>query len=165
MAKAKQAVPPGHYTVTPHLIMDNAAAAIDWYKKALGAEEVTRAPGPGGTIAHAEIRIGNSLIMLNDQMGGGKSLKAIGGSPVSMWLYVEDCDALFNRAVAAGGKVAPGPMGALADQFWGDRTGVVIDPEGYSWTIATHKEDLTPEEMQQRMDDFMKHMAGQAAPQ
>ena len=164
MAKAKQAVPEGHHTVTPHLIMGNAAAAIDWYKKALGAEEVSRAPGPDGKIAHASLRIGNSLIMLNDEMGGGKSLKAIGGSPVSMWLYVEDCDALFNRAVAAGGEVPPGPMGALADQFWGDRTGSIIDPEGYLWTIATHKEDLTPEEMQQRMDDFMKH-AGQATPQ
>ena len=165
MAKAKQAVPPGHYTVTPHLIMANAAKAIEWYKKALGAEEVSRAPGPGGRIAHAEIRIGNSLIMLNDEMAEGRSPKAIGGSPVSMWLYVEDCDALFNRAVAAGGKVPPGPMGALADQFWGDRTGTVIDPEGYRWTIATHKEDLTPQEMQQRMDDFMKQMAGQATPQ
>ena len=165
MAKAKQAVPAGHYTVTPHLIMDNAATAIDWYKKALGAEEVSRAPGPGGKIAHAEIRIGNSLIMLNDEMGSGKSPKTIGGSPVSMWLYVEDCDALFNRAVAAGATVPPGPMGALTDQFWGDRTGVVIDPEGYLWTIATHKEDLTPEEMQQRMDDFMKQMAGSGASQ
>ena len=164
MAKATQAVPPGHYTVTPHLVMANAARAIDWYKKALGAEEVARAPWPGGKIAHAEVRIGNSLIMLNDEMAEGRSPRAIGGSPVSMWLYVEDCDALFNRAVAAGAQVLPG-MGQLQDQFWGDRTGVVIDPEGYRWTIATHKEDLTPAEMQQRMDDFMKHMAGQTTAQ
>src|SRR6187455_411475 len=145
MAKAKSAVPAGHHTVTPQLILDNAAQAIDWYKKALGAEEVARFPGPDGKIMHAEIRIGNSLIMLNDEMGGGRSAKAIGGSPVSLWLYVEDCDALFNRAVAAGATVAPGPMGQLMDQFWGDRTGMIKDPHGYQWTIATRKEDLTPD--------------------
>ena len=161
MAKAKQAIPEGHRTVTPQLTMDNAAAAIDWYKKALGAEEVARAVGPDGKIMHAEIRVGDSLIMLNDEMGGGRSPKAIGGSPASLWLYVEDCDTLFNRAVAAGGKVPPGPMGALADQFWGDRTGTIVDPHGYTWTIATHKEDLTEAEMQQRMEAFMKHAAGQ----
>ena len=108
---------------------------------------------------HAEIRIGNSLIMLNDEMGGGKSLKALGGSPVSLWLYVDDCDALFNRAVAAGAKVSSGPMGALADQFWGDRTGSITDPEGYAWTIATRKEDLTPEEINQRAEAFFKQYA------
>ena len=86
--------------------------------KALGAEELSRSPGPDGKIMHAEIRIGNSLIMLNDEMGGGKSAKALGGSPISLWLYVDDCDALFKRAVAAGAKVPPGPMGELADQFW-----------------------------------------------
>jgi PhnB protein len=159
MAKAKKAVPEGHYTVTPQLTLDNAAKAIDWYKKALGAEEVSRAVGPDGKIMHAEIRIGNSLIMLNDEMGGGKSPKTIGGSPASLWIYVEDCDALFNRAVAAGGQVPPGPMGQLSDQFWGDRTGSVIDPHGYLWTIATHKEDLTPDEMKQRQDAFMKQFA------
>jgi PhnB protein len=163
MAKAKQAVPQGHHTVTPHMVMDNAAAAIDWYKKALGAEEVTRAPGPDGKIMHAQIRVGDSLIMLNDEMGGGKSARTIGGSPISLWVYVEDCDTLFNRAVAAGGKVSPGPMGALADQFWGDRTGTFTDPHGYIWTIATRKEDLSPEEINQRMEDFMKHAAGQGA--
>ena len=102
MAKAKKAVPEGHHTVTPQLTLDNAAQAIDWYKKALGAEEVSRAVGPDGKIMHAEVRIGDSLIMLNDEMGGAKSPKAIGGSPASLWIYVEDCDALFNRAVAAG---------------------------------------------------------------
>src|SRR5262245_52089039 len=99
MAKAKNAIPEGFHTVTPQLTLDNAAQAIDWYKKALGAEEVTRAVGPDGKIMHAEIRIGDSLIMVNDAMGGGKGPKAIGGSPASLWLYVEDCDALFNRAV------------------------------------------------------------------
>src|SRR3989441_13283548 len=113
MAKAKNAIPKGHHTVTPSLTLDNAAPAIDWYKKALGAEEVARAVGPDGKIMHAEVRIGDSLIMLNDEMGGGKSPKAIGGSPASLWIYVEDCDALFNRAVAAGAKGPPGPLGQV----------------------------------------------------
>ena len=163
MAKAKKAVPEGHHTVTPHLILDDAARAIDWYKKALGAEEAAaRAIGPDGKIMHSEIRIGDSLIMLNDEMGSGKSPKTIGGSPVSLWLYVEDCDALFNRAVAAGGRVAQDAMGKMQDQFWGDRSGTFTDPHGYSWTIATHKEDLTPAEMKQRQDAFMKQFAGQS---
>jgi len=162
MAKAKKAVPEGHHTVTPQLTLDNAAQAIDWYKKALGAEEVTRAVGPDGKIMHAEIRIGDSLIMLNDAMGGGKGPKAIGGSPASLWVYVEDCDALFKRAVGAGAQVRPGPMGQLADQFWGDRSGTVIDPQGYKWSIATRKEDLSREEMQKRGEEFMKNFTPQA---
>ena len=109
MAKARSAVPAGFHTVTPQLTLDNATEALDWYKRALGAEEVMRAPGPDGKIMHAEIRIGNSLIMLNDEMGGAKSAKALGGSPASLWLYVEDCDALFNRAVAAGARPIPPP--------------------------------------------------------
>src|SRR5438094_5407699 len=117
MAKAKHAVPEGHHTITPQLAIDNCAQAIDWYKKALGAVEVTRAVGPDGKIMHAEIRIGDSLIMVNDTMGGGKGPNAYGGSPASLWVYVEDADALFGRAVAAGGKVPPGPMGQMADQF------------------------------------------------
>ena len=165
MAKAKKAVPEGHHTVTPHLILDNAAQAIDWYKKALGAEEVARAAGPDGKILHAELRIGDSRIMLNDAMMGGQGPKAIGGSPASLWVYVEDCDALFNRAIAAGGQVSPGPMGQVADQFWGDRCGNFTDPHGFTWTIATHKEDLTPEEIRQRQDEFMKNFAAQPAHQ
>jgi len=159
MAKARKAVPEGHHTVTPQLVLDNAAQAIDWYKKALGAEEVARVVGPDGKIMHAEIRIGDSLIMLNDPIGGGKGPKAFGGSPASLWLYVEDCDALFNRAVAAGGHVRPGPMGQLTDQFWGDRSGTFTDPYGYEWTIATHKEDVTPDEMKRRTEEFMKSLA------
>jgi PhnB protein len=159
MTKAKKAVPEGHHTVTAHLILDHAAQAIDWYGKALGAEEVSRAVGPDGKIMHAEIRIGDSLIMLSDEMAGGKSAKALGGSPVSLWIYVEDCDTLFKRAVAAGAKVPPGPMGQMADQFWGDRSGTFTDPHGYTWTIATRKEDLTPQEIKQRMDEFMKNFA------
>jgi PhnB protein len=155
MTKAKSAIPDGHYTVTPQLTLDNAAKAIDWYKKALGAEERSRAVGPDGKILHAELQIGNSRIMLNDAMMGGKGPIAMGGSPISLWLYVEDCDTLFNRAVAAGGQVLPG-MGAMADQFWGDRSGTFTDPHGYRWTIATHKEDLTQQEMDVRQAEFMK---------
>lgn len=165
MAKAKKAVPEGFGTVTAQLTLDDAAAAIDWYKKALGAEEMGRAAGPDGKIMHAELRIGNSMIMLNDAMMGGKGPKALGGSPASLWVYVEDADALFNRAVAAGGQVAPGPMGGMADQFWGDRCGSLTDPHGYRWTIATRKEDLTPQEMQQRQDAWMKEFAKAGAPQ
>src|SRR6267378_1063262 len=122
MAKAKHAVPEGYHTVTPQLTLDNAAQAIEWYKKALGMEEGSRAIGPDGKVMHAELRIGDS--------------------PASLWIYVDDCDALFNRAIAEGVKVASGPMGQMQDQFWGDRTGTFTDPFGYSWTIATHKEDL-----------------------
>src|SRR6266850_4136282 len=157
MAKAKKAIPEGFHTVTPQLTLDNAGPAIDWYKKALGAEEVSRAVGPDGKIMHAELRIGDSRIMLNDPMMGGKGPKALGGSPASLWVYVEDCDALFNRAVSAGGKVTP--QGAMTDQFWGDRSGTFTDPHGYTWSIATHKEDLTPQEMKQRQDEFMKQFA------
>ena len=159
MAKAKKPIPEGFHTVTPQLTLDNAAQAIDWYKQALGAQEVSRAPGPDGKLMHAELRIGDSRIMLNDPVMGSKGPKTLGGSPASLWLYVEDCDALFNRAVSAGGQVRM-PMG---DQFWGDRCGTVADPHGYSWTIATHKEDLTREEMQQRSEEFFKQFAQQSA--
>jgi PhnB protein len=163
MAKAKSPVPEGFHTVTPQLTLDNAAETIEWYKRALGAEELTRALGPDGKVMHAELRIGDSKIMVNDAMMGGKGPKAFGGSPASLWVYVPDCDSLFNRAIAAGAKTLPGPMGALADQFWGDRTGSFDDPAGYRWTVATRKEDLTPQEMQQRQDAFMKQFAAQPA--
>jgi uncharacterized glyoxalase superfamily protein PhnB len=158
MAKAKQAIPEGHHTVTPQLALDDATKAIAWYTKALGATEVSRAVGPDGKILHAEIRIGDSPIMLNDAMGA-KGPKAFGGSPAALWLYVKDCDALYNQAKAAGAKVADGPMGKMQDQFWGDRCGSIIDPEGYTWTIATHKEDLTPDEMQKRQNEWMESFA------
>ncbi|MGH9409880.1 MAG: VOC family protein [Vicinamibacterales bacterium] len=159
MAKANTPIPAGHHTVTPHLILENAAQAIDWYKKALAAEELSRAVGPDGKIMHASIKVGDSILMLNDAMMGGKGPKALGGSPVSLWLYVKDCDAWFNRAVKAGAEVPPGPMGQMADQFWGDRCGTIKDPYGYHWTIATHTEDLTPQEMQERQEAFMKSLA------
>jgi PhnB protein len=161
MAKAKKAVPEGFHTVTPQLTLDSCAQAIDWYKQGLGAEEVSRAVGPDGNIMHAELRIGDSRIMVNDAIMGGKGPKALGGSPASLWIYVEDCDTLFNRAVAAGGTIDAGGMGQMTDQFWGDRSGTFTDPHGYRWTIATHKEDLTPQEMQQRQEEFMKTFAPQ----
>jgi len=160
MAKAKSAVPQGFHTVTPQLTLDHAAEAIEWYKRALGAEERSRATGPDGTIMHAELRIGDSIVMVNDAMVGGKGPRALGGSPASLWVYVDDCDALFNRAVAAGGLVNRGPMGQVQDQFWGDRSGTFTDPHGYVWTIATRKEDLTPDEVAKRQDEFMKKFAG-----
>ena len=163
MAKAKSPVPEGFHTVTPQMVFDNAAQAIDWYKKALGAEEKGRAVGPDGKIMHAELQIGSSRIMLNDAMGGGKSAKTLGGSPISLWVFVPDCDALFNRAVSAGAQVAPGPMGQPADQFWGDRTGSFTDPYGYRWTVATRKEDLTREEMDRRAEEFFKQFAKESA--
>lgn len=159
MAQATRPVPEGYHTITPHLTLANAAQAIEWYKQALGAEESARAVGPDGKIMHAEFRIGDSLVMVNDAMMGSKSAKDLGGSPAWLWLYVNDCDALYNRAVSAGGQVKM-PM---ADQFWGDRCGSVVDPEGYTWTIATHKEDLTREEMDERAKDFFKQAARQPA--
>ncbi len=163
MTQAKSPVPEGFHTVTPHLIFDNAAQAIEWYKKALGADEKSRSLGPDGKVMHAELQIGNSRIMLNDAMGGGKSAKTLGGSPISLWVYVPDCDAVFTRAVGAGAKVPEGPMGQMADQFWGDRCGALVDPFGHHWTIATRKEDLTREEMDRRAAEFFKQFASQAS--
>ena len=154
MAKAARPVPQGYHTITPQLTLNNAAKTIDWYKKALGAEEVSRSVGPDGKIMHAEIKIGDSRVMVNDVMMG-KGPKEFGGSPASLWLYVNDSDALFNRAVAAGAEVRM----PLADQFWGDRGGAIGDPEGYSWWIATRVEEFTPEEMKKRAEDFFKQQA------
>jgi len=163
MAKAKSAIPEGYHTVTPQLTLDNAAQAIEWYKKAFGADEVSRFAGPDGKIMHADLRIGNSHFMVNDAMMDAKGPKAMGGSPASFWIYVDDCDSLFKRAVDAGGHVAGGGMGQLQDQFWGDRSGTVVDPQGYKWTIATRKEDLSREEMKKRGEEWMKKFAQQPA--
>jgi PhnB protein len=163
MAKAKRAVPEGLHTVTPMLTLDNTSQAIPWYVKALGAEEISRAVGPDGKVLHAEIRIGNSHIMPHDTMMDAKAPHAMGGSPISLWIYVEDADNLYKRATTAGARVAEGPMGKMMDQFWGDRCGTVIDPEGYYWTIATRKEDLSPDEMRQRTAEWMSQHAGQPA--
>jgi PhnB protein len=155
MAKAAKPVPDGYHTITPSLTLDNAAQTIEWYKKALGAEEISRSVGPDGKVMHAELKIGDSRFMMNDVMMGGKGPKAYGGSPAGLWVYVDNCDALFNRAVSAGGQVKM-PMD---DQFWGDRGGCFADPEGYTWWIATRKEELTPAELQQRAEEFFKQMA------
>jgi uncharacterized glyoxalase superfamily protein PhnB len=159
MAKAAKPVPEGYHTITPSLTLDNAATTIDWYKKAFGAVEIGRHLGPDGKVMHAEVTICGSRIMMNDVMMGGKGPKAYGGSPVSLWIYTEDCDGLFNRAVSAGATVQM----PLADQFWGDRGGCVADPEGYSWWIATRKEDLTDAELEQRAAAMFKQMAAGSA--
>jgi PhnB protein len=162
MAKARSPIPEGFHTVTPQLIFDEAAKALDWYKKALGADEKMRALGPDGKVMHAELQIGSSRLMLNDAMGGAKSPKTLGGSPISMWIYVPDCDTLFKQAVAAGATVSG--MGQLADQFWGDRSGSFTDPFGYQWTVATRKEDLTREELDKKAEEFFKQFAQQGNP-
>ena len=159
MANAKSPVPNGFHTITPQLTLDNAAQTIEWYKKALGAEETMRSAGPDGKIMHAELKIGNSKFMVNDAMMGSKGPRTLGGSPASLWLYVDDCDTLYNRALQAGAKPVEGPMGKVSDQFWGDRAGQLKDPEGYLWTIATRKEDLMPQEIEQRQAEFMKNFA------
>jgi len=161
MAAAKKPIPEGFHTITTVLTLDNASDAIDWYKKGLGAEEISRFTGPDGKIMHAELRIGDSRLMLNDPVMGGKGPKATGGSPASLWIYVNDCDALFNRALGAGAEVFGGEMGRMTDQFWGDRCGTLTDPHGYKWTIATRKEDLTRDEMDARGKEFMKNFGKQ----
>ena len=142
-------IPDGYHTATPYLIIRNAAAALEFYKKALGAKELVRHPMPDGTIAHAEIQIGNSRIMVGEESPGQgfKGPQTLGGSGSGILLYVEDADAWFKRAVDAGGKV----LRPVADQFYGDRTGSFTDPYGHVWTISTHVEDVSPEEMNRRM--------------
>jgi PhnB protein len=155
MAKAAKAVPEGFQTITVALVLDNAAQTIEWYKRAFGAEEVSRSVGPDGKIMHADIKIGNSHFMVNDPMMGAKGPQALGGSPASLWLYVEDSDALFNRALGAGAKVQM----PLENQFWGDRAGAIADPNGYTWWIASRKEDLSQAEIKLRAEEFFKQMA------
>jgi PhnB protein len=143
-----KAIPEGYHTVTPYLIFSGAGDAIEFYKKALGASEVLRLDGPGGKIHHAELQIGDSRVMLADEHPDVQaySPKTIGGSPVTMHLYVEDVDAAVARAVATGAKL----IRPVADQFYGARTGGIEDPFGYRWFIATHKEDLTMDEIRRR---------------
>jgi len=142
-------VPEGMRTVTPHLICAGAAEAIEFYKKAFGAVEVARLPGPDGKIMHAMIRIGDSDVMLVDEMPqwGALGPKALKGSAVTLHLYVEDADAFAARAVKAGATITM----PLQDMFWGDRYGKVVDPFGHDWSIATHIREVTPEEMQNAM--------------
>jgi len=146
---ATKPIPEGMHSLTPHLICNGAAAAIEFYKAAFGAVELTRVPGPGGKLMHGSVRIGDSTLMLVDEapewnMLGPKSLK---GSPVTIHLYVTDVDATVAQAVAAGAKITM----PIADMFWGDRYGTLEDPFGHRWSVATHTRDTTHEEMQQAM--------------
>ena len=144
--------------MTPYLIIRGAAEAIEFYKKAFGAVEKMRFPFPGGRIGHAEIQIGNSHVMLADEFPemGAKSPQTIGGTAVGLAVYVEDVDTVFNRALAAGAKEER----PLKNQFYGDRSGTLIDPFGHKWTVATHIEDVSPEEMARRMPEAMKQHSG-----
>jgi PhnB protein len=145
-------IPAGYHSVTPHMTVDDAAKAIDFYKKAFGAEEMSRMPGPGGKIMHAELRIFGSVVMLADEMPGmgNKSPKTLGSTTGGIMLYTDNVDASFKRATDAGAKVTM----PLADQFWGDRYGQVADPFGHLWSLAQHIEDVQPAEMKKRMDAF-----------
>lgn len=144
------AVPAGHHTVTPSLTIQNAVEALEFYRRAFGATERYRLIMPDGRLAHAEFRLGDSVIMLSDEFPefGGKSPQTLGGSPVSIYLYVEDVDALFQRALAAGAKERTPVM----DQFYGDRSGQLEDPFGHLWWVATHQEDVAPEEIEKRVE-------------
>ncbi len=147
-----KAIPEGYHSVTPYLIIDGAAQAIEYYKRAFGAVEVMRMAAPGGKVGHAEIRIGDSFVMMADEHPaiGVLGPRSRGGVTASFLIYVEDVDAVFERAVAAGGKI----LKPLQDQFYGDRSGTLEDPFGHSWTIATHKEDVSPEEMDRRFKEM-----------
>jgi PhnB protein len=141
-------IPEGYHSVTPYLIVRGAADAIEFYKKAFGAKELFRFPTPDGKIGHAEIKIGDSPIMMADEYPqmGYNSPQSLGGSPVSLMIYVEDVDTVFNQAVAAGATVKE----AVSDKFYGDRIGTLTDPFGHVWHISTHKEDVSLEEMEKR---------------
>jgi uncharacterized glyoxalase superfamily protein PhnB len=151
MATAKP-LPEGQRSVTPHLVVRDAARAIDFYKEALGAEELVRIPAPGGLLMHAELRLGDSKVFLVDDfpdspMEGIGSPRQVGATTVTIHLFVDDVDAVVERASAAGAKVTQPPT----DMFWGDRYARLVDPFGHSWSIATHLEDLTPEQIQKNM--------------
>lgn len=159
MAGKVKAVPDGFGTVSAHLAIRNAAAAIDFYKKAFGAEEVARMNMPDGkTICHAEIKIGNSTVMIGEEMPREgctmASPQMTGKTTVALHLYVENCDAMYDRAVKAGAKATM----PLMDAFWGDRYGQVTDPFGHIWSIATHKQDLTLDQIQKGAEAFFKSM-------
>jgi PhnB protein len=157
-------IPSGYHSVTPFLVVRQADKALEYYTKAFGAVEKVRMPGPDGRIMHAEFQIGDSMLMLAEEMGPNKAPQSFGGSPVSIFLYVEDVDKIFDQAVKAGAKADMQPQ----DMFWGDRFGKLTDPFGHYWALATHIEDVTPEEMKRRQDDFFAQMAkgaGQGAAQ
>ena len=155
--KASKKIPEGFRTVTPSLIVRGAAQAIDFYKKALGAEELMRMAAPDGKISHAELKIGDSIVFLTDESPqmGTKAPQTLGGTSGSLYLYVPDVDKSFQRAVDAGGKATM----PVTDMFWGDRFGSFVDPYGHTWGLSTHVEDLTEKEIEERAKDFYAQMA------
>jgi PhnB protein len=154
-----RSIPEGYHAVTAYLIVGDAAGAIDYYSRAFGASELMRLAAPGGKVGHAEIKIGDSRLMLADEFPemGARSPAAYGGTPISLLLYVEDVDRVFQRAIAAGGK----EIRPVQDQFYGDRSGMLADPFGHVWTIATHQEDVSAEEMNRRFAE-LTHAANSA---
>ena len=154
---AAKPIPEGYHSVTPYLSVEDADAAIEYYKAAFGAKERVRMEAPGGKIGHAELEIGDSIVMLSDPLPGAATRppKELGGASASVFLYVEDVDAVVEQAVEAGATVTM----EVADQFWGDRFGTVTDPFGHVWSVATHVEDVPPEEMAERAKAAMAAMA------
>ena len=153
-----QPIPRGYHTVTPYLGIKGAAAAIEFYKRAFGAKEFVRIPGPQGTIGHAELKIGDSNVMLADESPdmGFLGPRARGGTSVQLHVYVRDVDAVCQKAVAAGGKLTR----PVEDKFYGDRAGTIEDPFGHVWYVATHKEDVPPKEMRRRIEEMTKKAGG-----
>lgn len=151
---AVKPIPDGYHSVTPYLIVHDAARALQFYTRAFGATELFRMDGPGGKIGHAEIQIGNSRVMMADEHpeANARSPKSIGGSPVHLMIYVEDVDSVFAQALAAGATEAR----AIRDEFYGDRSGTLTDPFGHVWSVATHKEDVPAEEMERRMKELQQ---------
>ncbi len=156
MAKVKP-IPEGYNSVTAYLFVKGAASAIEYYKNVFGAKERMRMPGPNGRIMHAELQIGDSIVMLSDEnpQAGAKSPVTLGGASTSLHVYVEDVDSTTKKAVSAGANV----VRPVKDEFYGDRIGTIIDPFGHMWSIATHIEDVSPEEMKKRMDDARSQSA------
>lgn len=160
MPTSVKPIPEGFHTIQPGLVVRNAVQAIDFYKKALGAQELMRMPGPDGKIMHAELKVGDSVLFLSEEnpnMGFVKSPQTLGGSTVSINVYVPDVDHVFKQAISAGAKETM----PVADQFWGDRYGTITDPFGYVWGIATHKENLSNDEIQKRARNFFAEMSQQ----
>ena len=155
MSNPVRAIPQEYHTVTPYLTCKNSAQAIDFYKSVFGAKEIMRMAGPDGKIGHAEIQIGDSRLMLADEFPGMSAAPTPGAkNPCGLFLYLENVDATFNRAVSAGAKVDM----PLDNQFWGDRYGKLKDPFGHKWSIATHTKDMSQDEMKHAMDDAMQKM-------
>lgn len=156
-----KAIPDGYHSITPYMVVDDCARAIEFYTNVLGAKEIMRMEGEGRKIGHAEIKFGDSHVMLADEHAQRniKSAKAYGGSPLNLMLYVENVDELVNKAVAAGATLQM----PVQNQFYGDRSGQILDPFGYSWTIATHVEDVPPQEMEKRAAEWMKQNSSPAA--